>query len=193
MRLSFAAATGMAAALLLAACDSGGVPSPSERQQGGGGMAAPVAENLVDLRVEGLAAGAEAFYFAAGRNEVERAVERSLGAATGRGTSTGCSGGALDYTDFPGGLALHFQQDRLVGWNWRNMVDGDAAPRGTIRLASGEVAPGAARIVAEQSPGFAPLTASTLGEEFALGVKMGGFIANDTVSMLYAGKQCFMR
>jgi hypothetical protein len=32
-----------------------------------------------------------------------------------------------------------------------------------------------------------------LGEEFALGPKIGGFIKADKVEMLYAGTQCFFR
>ena len=63
----------LAGALALAGCDSGEVPSPAERQQGEA-PAAPVSATRVELRSEGLAAGGEAFYFAAGKAEVEAAL-----------------------------------------------------------------------------------------------------------------------
>jgi hypothetical protein len=189
MRLAVVAIT----ALALAACDSGAVPSPAEGDAAGAGGGVAVAETVVDLRTDGLAAGAEAFYFAAGKNEVEAALARTLGAATGRSSNAECGAGAIEFTDFPGGLAVHFQQGRLVGWNWRLPQEGDAAPKGTIRLADGDLAIGSARSIAEQAPGFARITASTLGEEFSLGPSIGGFIENDAVSMLYAGTQCFFR
>lgn len=180
-------------ALALAACDSGEVPSPAEADRAGAGAGAAVNQSVVDLRGDGLAAGSEAFYFAAGRQEVEGALERVLGAASARASNAECGAGTVDFTDFPGGLAVHFRQDRLIGWNWRLLQDGDTAPKGTIRLTSGDVKPGGARALAEQTPGFALITASTLGEEFSLGPRIGGFIENDAVSMLYAGTQCFFR
>ncbi len=180
-------------ALALAACDSGAVPSPAEGDAAGAGGSVAVAQNIVDLRNDGLAAGAEAFYFAAGKNEVEAALARTLGAATGGSTNAECGAGPIEFTDFPGGLAVHFQQGRLVGWNWRLPQEGDPAATGTIRLGGGDVVIGSARSVAEQAPGFARITQSTLGEEFSLGTSIGGFIENDAVSMLYSGTQCFFR
>jgi hypothetical protein len=182
------------AALALTACDSGEVPSPAERQAGDAGSdRAAISSGIVDLRGDGLSAGAEAFYFAAGRSEVEGALARALGAATGSGTNTECGAGKVDFTDFPGGLAAHFQQGRLVGWNWRLPQDGDAAPTGAVRLAGGDIALATARSVVERSSGFAALNTSMLGDEFALGNAVGGFFTGDQVSMLYAGTQCFMR
>lgn len=189
MRLAVLAMT----ALALTACDSGAVPSPAEGDAAGVGGGVVVAENIVDLRADGLAAGVEAFYFAAGRSEVEAAMARVLGAATGRSSNAECGAGTIDFTDFPGGLALHFQQGRLVGWNWRSPQEGDAATSGTIRLADGPVGVGSSRPEVEQTPGFGRIAASTLGEEFSLGPSIGGFIENDAVSMLYAGTQCFFR
>ncbi len=49
------------------------------------------------------------------------------------------------------------------------------------------------RAIVEAAPGFAKVEASTLGEEFALGQNIGGFIAGDKVEMLYGGTQCFFR
>jgi len=191
MRLAF---IGMAlVAAVLTACDSGEVPSPTEREQATQRPATTAVANLVNLRGDGLVAGAEAFYFAAGRSEVEGAAALALGQATGRGSNDECGAGLVDFTDFPGGLALHFQNDRLVGWNWRLPQDGDVRSKGTIQLSSGEVQLGSTRALTQQSSGFAKLPASTLGEEFTLGRAIGGFFDGGTVSMLYAGTQCFFR
>lgn len=181
----------LAGALALAGCDSGGVPSPAEREQGGA-TPASLAANAVELRPDGLAAGAEAFFFAAGKTEVEAALAKALGPALRSGEKPECGAGPVTFTDYASGLTAHFQEGRLVGWNWHLPQDGDAAAAGTIRL-PGTVQLGAARAVVEAAPGFAKVEGSTLGEEFALGDKIGGFIAGDRVEMLYAGTQCFFR
>ena len=188
MRLALLA---LAGALVLAGCDSGDVPSPAERQQGGA-PAGEVAANAVELRPEGLVAGPEAFYFAAGQKEVETALAKALGAALRTGANPECGAGPVTFTDFPGGLTVHFQEDRLVGWNWHLAQDGDSPASGTVKL-TGDVQVGTARRVVEAAPGFAPVEGSTLGEEFALGEAVGGFITADKVEMLYAGTQCFFR
>lgn len=188
MRLGLVA---LAGALALAACDSGEVPSPAERQQGEGAEQ-PLAADAVELRAEGLAAGSEAFYFAAGQQEVETALAKALGAPLRSGSNPECGAGPITFTDFAGGLTAHFQQGRLVGWNWHLAQDGDAPATGVVKLA-GEVQVGSARSLAEAAPGYAPVEGSTLGEEFALGQRIGGFIAGDKVEMLYAGTQCFFR
>ena len=180
-------------ALALAACDDGAVPSPTERQQQQAGSAeTPAAVNAVELRGEGLTAGAEAFYFAAGQKEVEAALGKALGAALRSGENPECGAGPVTFTDYAGGLTAHFQEGRLVGWNWHLPQDGDGAASGTVRL-KGDVQLGTARNVLEAAPGFARIEGSTLGEEFALGEAIGGFVKADRVEMLYAGTQCFFR
>lgn len=188
MRRALLAAAG---ALALAGCDSGQVPSPAERQQGETAPA-PVAAGTVKLQAEGLAAGNEAFYFAAGKNEVETALAAVLGAPLRSGENPECGAGPITFTDYGGGLTVHFQDDRLVGWNWHQVQDGDPAASGTIML-PGKVQVGTARSLVEAAPGFAKVEGSTLGEEFALGQNIGGFITGDKVEMLYAGTQCFFR
>ncbi|MFM7404675.1 MAG: aspartate-semialdehyde dehydrogenase [Erythrobacter sp.] len=188
MRFALLALVG---ALALTACDSGDVPSPAERQQGAT-VEAPVDANSVELRAEGVAAGPEAFYFAAGQKEVEAALAKALGAALRSSENTECGAGPVTLTDFPGGLIAHFQEGRLVGWNWQAATAAEAGPKGKIRL-GGKVQLGSSRGVLEAAPGFAKVEGSTLGEEFALGGKIGGFIAGDKVDMLYAGTQCFVR
>lgn len=189
MRTGFLLLAGLL--LALAGCDSGEVPSPAERQQGEVPHAS-VGAAAVELRSEGLAAGAEAFYFAAGKAEVEAALARVLGPALRSGENPECGAGPVVFTDFAGGLTVHFQDDRLVGWNWHAPQDGDAPATGNLGLA-GNVQLGAARGVVEAARGFARVEDSTLGEEFALGDQIGGFIAGDKVEMLYAGTQCFFR
>ena len=181
----------LAGALVLAGCDNGDVPSPAERQQGETAVPA-LAADVVELRAEGLSAGPEAFYFAAGQKEVEASLARTLGPMLRSGENPECGAGAITFSDFPGGLTAHFQQGRLVGWNWHLTQDGDTPASGTVRLA-GKVQVGSPRADAEAAPGFAPVEGSTLGEEFALGERIGGFIAGDKVEMLYAGTQCFFR
>ncbi len=181
----------LAGALALAGCDSGGVPSPAERQQGEGGAQA-VSADTVELRAEGLAAGTEAFFFAAGQKEVEAALAKVLGAPLRSGDNPECGAGPVSFTDFAGGLTAHFQEGRLVGWNWHLAQDGDRPATGIVKLA-GAVQIGSARSAVLAAPGFAPVEGSTLGEEFALGEAIGGFIAADKVEMLYAGTQCFFR
>ncbi|MFN3862882.1 MAG: aspartate-semialdehyde dehydrogenase [Erythrobacter sp.] len=182
---------GLTAALVLAGCDSGEVPSPAQRQEGGA-PAGAVAANAVELRPDGLVAGAEAFYFVAGQKEVETALAKALGVPLRSGANPECGAGPVTFTDFPGGLTVHFQQARLVGWNWHLAQDGDTPASGTVKLV-GAVQVGTARSVVKAAPGFAPVEGSTLGEEFALGEAVGGFITADKVEMLYAGTQCFFR
>lgn len=181
----------LAAALALTACDSGGVPSPAERQQGEAAPA-PLAADAVELRSDGLTAGSEAFFFAAGQAEVEAALAKALGAPMRSGENRECGAGPITFTDFPGGLTAHFQDGRLVGWNWHLTQDGDAPASGTVQL-PGKVQVGSARSLAEAAPGFAKVEGSTLGEEFSLGGRIGGFIEGDKIEMLYAGTQCFFR
>lgn len=181
----------LAGALAVAACDSGTVPSPAERQQGEVAPA-PVAANAVELRGEGLAAGAEAFFFAAGQAEVEAALTKALGAKLRTGSVDECGAGPMTFVDFAGGLTAHFQEGRLVGWNWHLAQDGDLPGTGTVKLA-GDIQLGSPRAAVQAAPGYAAIEGSTLGEEFALGEQIGGFVKADKVEMLYAGTQCFFR
>lgn len=188
MRVAFLT---LAGALALTGCDSGDVPSPAERQQGQ--AAAPAAAaNEVELRGEGLSAGPEAFFFAAGQTEVETALAKTLGPALRTGSNAECGAGPITFTDFAGGLTAHFEEGRLVGWNWHLAQDGDRPARGIVKLA-GDVQVGSPRSLAEAASGYALVEGSTLGEEFALGDRIGGFIKGDAVEMLYAGTQCFFR
>ena len=181
----------LGAALLLAGCNNG-----SEAGKGEGTAtetpAATAAASVVELRGQGLVAGPESFYFAAGQKEVEGALAKALGPALRTGSNEECGAGPITFTDYAGGLTAHFQEGKLVGWNWHGPQDGDTAPTGTVK-AAGTVQVGSARSVVEAAPGFAKDEGSTLGEEFALGDEIGGFITDNKVEMLYAGTQCFFR
>ncbi len=178
----------LAGALALAACDGGAAPDPAAT----GETAAPLAANAVALRGDGLSAGPESFFFAAGQSEVEAALAKALGPKLRGGENPECGAGPVTFTDYAGGLTAHFQEGKLVGWNWHLPQDGDRSATGTIALA-GTVQLGAPRAAVEAAPGFAKVEGSTLGEEFALGEKLGGFITGDRVEMLHAGTQCFFR
>lgn len=187
MRLALLA---LASALTVAGCDGGKAPDASASGQPE--AQAQIAANSVALRGDGLTAGAESFFFAAGQAEVETALAKALGPKLRSGENPECGAGPVTFTDFAGGLTAHFQEGKLVGWNWHLPQDGDAAATGTVSLA-GSVQLGSPRSVVENVPGFAKLEGSTLGEEFTLSGKIGGFITGDRVEMLYAGTQCFFR
>jgi hypothetical protein len=177
------------AAIGLAACDSEGVPPPG--QEALRASAPQVAADSVELRPEGIVVGAESFYFAAGRREVETALAEVLGEPAETTLSDDCGAGPLAMTRYPGGLAVHFQKDFLVGWNVAAQPD-EASPAGQISVV-GDVQIGTPRAQAEAANGFAMIAGSTLGNEFALGNRMGGFLEAGVVNMLYSGTQCFAR
>ncbi|MCK0128137.1 aspartate-semialdehyde dehydrogenase [Erythrobacter sp. F6033] len=177
----------LALALILgvAACDSSNVPSPAERQSGAAAPIEAVDETLVSLRGDGLAAGAEAFYFAAGQNEVTAALTATLDERTGGGPMPECGAGPMENASFSGGLTVNFKDGIFVGWFHNNGSDQIAV--------DGEFGIGASRADVEALPGFTLIEDSTLGEEFALGDRIGGFFENGKVSTIYAGTQCFFR
>ena len=170
-------------ALALTACDSGSVPPPGQEPLRS--SSAQVQEGEILLRSQGLVAGSEAFYFAAGRNEIETALAPILGEPVEVSENPMCGTGEMQFTEYEGGLLLNYQRGNLVGWNTRDKL-------GMTRVA-GDVQIGSPRSVAQEAKGFTPIEGSTLGDEFALGDAMGGFFEDDAVVMLYAGAQCFFR
>lgn len=172
------------AALAMAACDSGAVPPPSEQAELR--PPTPVVEaNEVELGPDGLTAGSEAFYFAAGQNEVEAALARALGKASDSGTMEECGAGPMAYSAYPGGLTVNFQNGSLVGWFWREAAENISV--------NGDITIGAPRAEIEALDGFVMFEDSTLGDEFSIGDRLGGFFAEDSLEMMYSGTQCFFR
>lgn len=170
------------ASLAFTACDNGVSPPGQEPLRP---SAPDVAEGEVMLRGQGLVAGSEAFYFAAGRMEVEAALQPILGEPASVSENPECGPGEMQFIEYSGGLILNFQRGNLVGWNSR---DGSEAVR-----VLGDVQIGTERSAAQDAKGFAAIEGSTLGDEFALGNATGGFFEGDAVVMLYAGAQCFFR
>ena len=171
-------------ALALASCDSGEVPTPSEQAQLRP-SSPQIAENEVVLRGEGLAAGSEAFYFAAGEAEVRSALASALGKAEADTADKECGAGPMTFINYPGALTVNFQEGRLVGWTL-----GEASDQVSVE---GDVQVGMALDAAKAVDGFAPVAESTLGEEFSVGERIGGFVEDGAVAMLYSGTQCFFR
>lgn len=181
-------AFGLMGAVALTSCDSGQVPSPADRLAGDVPLDV-VDEGLVALHGQGLVAGAESFYFAAGQNEVETAITTVLGEAGTTNTIEECGAGPMSMTSFPGELTVNFQEGSLVGWNLGTAPEGEGVK---IEVDS-DAAIGMSVENLAKATGYAPIEGSTLGEEFALSNTMGGFVDKGAVSMLYAGTQCFFR
>ncbi len=172
------------AVLALSACDSGTVPSPADRQYSEAAADLEFDENLIILRPDGLTAGPEAFYFAAGQSEVEAAVARVMGGKPEMIVANQCSGGPLESASFSG-LSVHFRGGIFVGWSTRDDSE-------QVRVA-GDVQFGSSRETAKAALGYSPIGETSIGEEFALGGEIGGAIVDDTVVVLYAGAQCISR
>lgn len=162
-------------------------PTPSESKE-----PAPAPKKVVQLTTTGLKAGADAFNYEAGRNEVEAALKTLLGNPTGRGPMEECGAGPMDFTDYAGGVTVNFQDGKLVGWNWGNPRDGDPPAKAEITIA-GPVKLGSPRAAVEATPGFERFDDSTLGDEFMINDNLFGFFEAGKVSMLYSGTQCFFR
>lgn len=177
------------ALLALAACDSGEVPSPTERANQQTPDAPAAFADEVRLQGERIIAGTEGFFFSAGQNEVTTKLTALLGEPTETGTQAECGSGPLDYASYPGGLAVHFQEGNFVGWLLRASDDPEASKISMM----GDTQIGTSVEATETAPGFARFEASTLGEEFTLGTKVGGFFEEGEVSMFYSGLQCFAR
>ena len=130
--------------------------------------------------------------FGSPRETVEAELAKSLGEARDAGTNTECGAGPIAFTEYPGGLALNFQQGKLVGWSLRD-GEGDSADIVTaegIALDSSEAELAAAYEVEM-------IEDSTLGEEFTTPAGIFGFLtgegAQKEVESLHAGTNCFFR
>jgi hypothetical protein len=176
------------ALVMLAACDSGGAPA-TEASPGDTAAVGEVDEGLIALHGEGVVVGAESFFFAAGRTEVDTALAKVLGEPLERLENTECGAGPMEFTTYPGGLTVGFQDGSLAGWLLR---EGGETGADAIAV-DAAVAIGAPAEEIVSVPGYEAVEGSTLGEEFLLESGIGGFVEDGTVSMLYAGTQCFFR
>lgn len=172
--------------------ESGTTSSPDTASTSDAKAPTPAVKQATLLIDGGLSVGTEKFLFAAGRTEVETALAKSLGEPLDRNANDECGAGPMQFTGMAGGLTLNFEEDKLVGWNWRAPEDGDASFKGKI-AADGTVQIGTSKAKAEAAAGFELIPDSTLGTEFTLGNGISGFIEADAVEMLYSGDQCFFR
>lgn len=182
------------AALALAACSSE-TPQPVEdgadRAPDKVTQAVAPASDRVTLTGQGLTAGTEAFFFNAGKAEVEASLAKVLGDSTDTGANGECGAGPMEFTTYPGGLTANFQDGKLVGWFLRNA--------GSEKIATDEgVLVGSSVSDFEQKHGAAAVEGSTLGSEYySEQDKIGGLAAEGEASgvlnSLYAGTNCFFR
>lgn len=173
-------------AVALAGCGSADGPSSGTRSEGEtDAEASPIDPGLVTLNPEGMTVGSEAFFFAAGQNEVEAALSRALGKPGDSYDLPECGAGPLMSSTYAESLTVNYQDGALVGW----FLTGE---RDKIEL-SNELEIGTERAAVEAMEGFAMVEDSSLGEEFMIDDKFAGFFEEGKVSMLYAGTQCFFR
>lgn len=163
--------------LALAACESEAVQSEP-------GAAATAGQTIV-LGGGGFSAGGKTIAFSAERSVTEEALSAVLGQPEACEENGECGAGPMQFTKYAGGLTANFQEDRLVGWFFDT-----ANPK--VALENG-ITVGTPRERIASSPQFMLIPESTLGEEFALGEAVGGFIEGDKVASLYAGVNCFFR
>ncbi|MEP0190781.1 MAG: aspartate-semialdehyde dehydrogenase [Erythrobacter sp.] len=187
-----------AAVLALAACggeaDKGSdrAPTKAASQSSEGQTDDATAEVALRLEGGGLTVGTEKLLFNAGRTEADAALSALLGDATGTAENDECGAGKIESTDYVGGLTVNYMEGQLVGWFWREPVDGDA-PAKVPMAATGDVKLGTPKSTVEAMSGYSLIPDSTLGEEFSLSGSFAGFFEEGSVSMLYAGVQCFFR
>ncbi|UIP05541.1 aspartate-semialdehyde dehydrogenase [Erythrobacter sp. SDW2] len=168
---------GIVVSLALAGCGSEVTPPAASD-------VAAASQSIV-LGGGGFAAGDKTIAFSQERAEAEAALASVMGEPEGRDENRECGAGPMQFTSYPGGLTANFQQDRLVGWFYN-----EANPK--VALENG-ITVGTSRDRITASPQFLPIEGSTLGEEFALGEAVGGFLEGDKVTSLYAGVNCFFR
>lgn len=147
---------------------------------------------IITLEGGGLTAGSEKLLFNAGRAETDATLTAVLGDPTGTNSNDECGAGAMDFTDYPGGLTMNYMEGQLVGWYWRGPLDGDPDAKVSI-AATGGVKLGTPKATVEAVRGYSIDPESTLGEEFSISGSFAGFFEEGAVSSLYGGDQCFFR
>lgn len=104
------------------------------------------------------------------------------------GTSGECGAGPLEYANWPDGLGLFFQDDKLAGWNLNERSNG------AITTASG-IGPGSSRAELEGAYA-AEISETTLGTEFAAGELFGlldGKGQAAKITYMWGGVSCNFR
>lgn len=127
--------------------------------------------------------------FGSPRAAAEAETARLVGLAEGRTENDECGAGPMQFTAYPGGLTLNFQDGKLVGW----LLEGDA-PAVTDR----GVGIGDPIREFAQSHSAEALADSTLGNEYysqdsGIGAIGGEGDKSERVAILFAGLNCFFR
>ena len=133
--------------LLLAACSE--PRQPAEANAANAAAPEPVPEDRIVLRGDGLlvetAGGAAPLTFGTSTvSEAEYALG-PFGPDKASESSEECPTGKLDYRDYPNGLQLAFQEDKLVGW-WAFEKATDVATAGGIKPGSPRSAIGKTKV-----------------------------------------------
>ena len=127
--------------------------------------------------------------FGSPRETVEVETAKLAGPAVGRSENDECGVGPMQFTAFPGGLTLNFQEGQFVGW----FLNGEAAAKTDKGTAIGD--PMDAFVKAHEAQ---PFEDGTLGIEYFsnaddVGAVGGEGPASDTIDSLFAGTNCFFR
>ena len=127
--------------------------------------------------------------FGSPREAVEVETAKLAGPADGRSENDECGAGPMQFTAFPGGLTLNFQEGKLVGW----FLNGAAKVQTDKGIAIGD--PIAEFVSAHNAQKD---DSSTLGDEFfsendGMGAFGGEDTASETIASLFAGTNCFFR
>lgn len=174
---------------VLAACGSNDVPPPGQEELR---ASRPVVEEgSIVLRADGITIGAESFYFGAGQTEVEAKLTGAIGDASAVNALEGCSDGVIEAHE-RAKLDVHYRDAIFVGWSSRH-AEGDALEGGGTISFAGDLAVGMTRDAAQEVRGLIFTGSTRLGEEFAAGDSMGGFVDEGAVTRIYAGIQCIAR
>ncbi len=182
--------------LALAACTPETAEVSSDPAQVGEGFAEPaqIAAGLIRLAGDNIAVTGPAgttLAFGSPRDVVDAELIRAMGPAQDRSSNDECGAGPIEFTDYPGGLRVNFQDSKLVGWTlWRDEDERSV-------LTSKGIGVGTSEQEVAEAYSIERMTDSTLGDEFYSSDGVGGFLTQNgtgkVVESLFAGTTCFFR
>jgi hypothetical protein len=184
----------VAAGLALVSCSPEISDLSADAAKSGKGLAKPAEIEADQVRLSGenisvTGPAGTTLAFGSPREAVDAELTRVLGPAEGRDRNEEGGAGPMEFSNFPGGLSVNFQDGKLVGW----FVD---AADGMIETDKG-LAVNAAKGAVEGNYNLTMVTDSTLGDEFYTEDGVGGFFEGEAnaarVSSLHAGTNCFFR
>ena len=183
---------GVAAVLALAACSPGSNDAENTGTVTGEGVAKPSAVEAGQVRLAGDSIAVTGplgttLAFGSPREMVDAELTRVLGPAEDRSSNDECGAGPMEFTDYPGGLKVNFQDGKLIGWFL-------AQEGGSEIKTDRDIAPGSTEADVGRAYRMERVD-STLGDEFYSDENIGGFFEETTkkVDSLFAGTNCFFR